>query len=502
VDRRPLRPMTASGPLVALGALAWVGMGFGPAANLAVAQNEPPASAASADGDPFERLQARVIETIASAEGSVAAIARVRRNADPARQDESFPGSVPNPSDPGFVPNEFGTGVVIDPAGLILTAYHVLGNPEENDYYVWLNRVPFKAVKVQSVRAADPWMDLAVLHIEATDLAPIRFGDADAVKKGQFVVALGNPSAIARDGLPSASWGIVSNLARKAVSPGEGVSEQGRETLHHYGTLIQTDAKVGLGTSGGPLLNLNGEMVGLLVALSAGPVYDHAAGFAIPVDAHFKRTVETLKSGKRADFGFLGVLPWTLTRDERRNGMRGARIRDVVPGTPASRALLRSGDIILSVDNHDVYDDHDLIRYVSANPPEAQIELTVQRGRELLTQRVRLSKKAVVAARRPIATVPDPEWRGIRVDYVTAMAEFPTRSHVLAANPCVGVIEVQQDSPAWRAGIRPGDFIATVGRTRVDRPADFFAAVDGRSGDVSLGVLVDGRVAQRVIAAP
>ncbi len=449
-------------------------------------------------------LQTSLIDAIASAEKSVVAIARVRKNADRALLDEGFPGAAPSPTDPNFIPNEYGTGVVVDRSGLILTAYHVLGNPEENDYYVWLNRVPYRAVKVESTRAADPWMDLAVLRIEAEDLEPIKLGDAESLKKGQFVVALGNPLAIARDGQVSATWGIVSNLSRKAppLTAAESDASVGRETLHHYGTLIQTDAKLNLGTSGGALINLQGEMVGLLISLSAGPQYDSAAGFAIPVDEHFRRTLETLKTGRRADFGFLGVLPWSLTREERQQGLRGARIRDVVLGTPAARAKLRPGDIILSVNNHDVYDDNDLIRFVSAFPPETDVELTVQRGNALLTERVRLSKKGLNSRRPPYSTQAEPQWRGMSVEYATAMPAFYQQSRVIDPSGCVGVLEVQRDTPAWAAGLRPGDFVATVDGARIVRPDDFYQAVAARDGAVQLGVLTAGRVVERTVAAP
>src|SRR3972149_8527359 len=159
---------------------------------------------------------------------------------------------------------EFDIHVVVDRQGLILTAYHVLG--EESDYYV-----PTHDGKVflAKIKGADPRSDLAVLAIQAADLEPIPFGEASTLKRGQFVIALGNPYAIARDGQVSASWGIVANLARKAPPVPDESQPTGKSTLHHFGTLIQTDAKLNLGTSGGPLLNLKGEMVGLTPALAA-----------------------------------------------------------------------------------------------------------------------------------------------------------------------------------------------------------------------------------------
>ena len=216
----------------------------------------------------------------------------------------------PQPTDPDFIPNEYGTGVVVGP-GLVLTVGSLLG--DESDYYV--TAADHKVYKA-TVKAADPRSDLAVLAIDAVNLPPVTFGNADDVKRGQIVVSLGNPWAIARDGQPSASWGIVANLHRKApASPSES-DPTGRPTLHHYGTLIQTDARLNLGTSGGPLLNLKGEMIGLCVALAAGPGAEAAGGYAMPVDATFRRAVEKLTQGREVEYGFLGVQPANLRQQE------------------------------------------------------------------------------------------------------------------------------------------------------------------------------------------
>ena len=101
-----------------------------------------------------------------------------------------------SPTSPDFVPNEFATGVVIDRQGHILTNYHVLGDPEENDYYVWVQRRPFRATRVEvpeEVRAGDPWTDLAVLKVSAENLEPIALGDASKLRKGMIVVCAGKP---------------------------------------------------------------------------------------------------------------------------------------------------------------------------------------------------------------------------------------------------------------------------------------------------------------------
>ena len=313
---------------------------------------------------------------IANAEKSVVAIARVRRNdrddISPLelRADPFGKFQIPQehrPGDPEFIPNEYATGVVVDRHGLILTNFHVLG--EDSDLYV---TTVDRRVYPAKIWAADARSDLAVLSIDAKDLVPIQFGDADHLKKGQFVVVLGNPYAIARDGQASASWGIIANLERKAPPQ---VDETSRSTLHQYGTLIQTDARLNLGTSGGAMLNLKGEMIGLTTALAAISGYEQAAGYAVPIDETFRRVVETLKQGREVEYGFLGVAPKSLRESDLAAGRRGVVVHDVVEGTPAKRFGLEAGDIITQVDERPIFDADGLVLQVGKKAHDAVVRL-------------------------------------------------------------------------------------------------------------------------------
>ena len=183
---------------------------------------QPPAPVRAQNPEPTglqvaAAIESVIVDAIAQAEKSVVAIARVKRGERQAleppfnRFGQLSPSPPPKPGDPDFVPNDYGTGVVVDRRGLVLTHYHLLG--EDSDHYV---TTPAHKVLRATIKAADPRSDLAVLSIEDSGLTPIKFGDASTLKKGQFVIALGNPFAIARDGEASASWGIVANLARKA----------------------------------------------------------------------------------------------------------------------------------------------------------------------------------------------------------------------------------------------------------------------------------------------
>lgn len=415
-------------------------------------------------------MQEVLVETIAKAEKSVVSIARVRNRGASAVSD---------PLSNDFVPNEYGTGVIVSPDGHIVTMAHVLGNTTENTYFVWHQRKPYK-VEASNIRGVDPWTDLAVIKIEAEGLQPIKYGDASKLKKGMIAIALGNPYAIARDGEASASWGIISNLRRKA--PGNETTEdptKQNETLHHFGTLIQTDARLNLGTSGGALLNLKGEMIGLTTALAARAGYEKSAGYAVPVDKTFRRVVNDLKDKRTPQFGFLGVAPDDLTVYERtRLGRHGVVLDRVVPGTPAHDSGLMDLDVITHVNDVPIYQKSDLLRELSKRDVSTKVQLRVTRGntgdrlRPPIVLEVKLLKKYIArSGKQPGQAL----WRGMRVDYATAL---PTKilndqAGNVDFSRSVGVIYVKHGSPAWRAGLRRGEFISRVNGQAVSTPQEF-----------------------------
>jgi serine protease Do len=441
--------------------------------------------------DAAAAMEKVLVDVIARTEKSVVAIARVRKEQPGETFQMEFrpdpfgrkptPLAPPQPTDPDFVPNEYGTGVVVDPRGLILTTCDLLG--DESEYYVTTaERKVYKA----TVKGADPRSDLAVLAIEAADLTPIAFGNGAELKKGQIVISLGNPYAIARDGQASAGWGIVANLARKAPAMPSESDPSGRPTLHHYGTLIQTDAKLNLGTGGGPLLNLQGQMVGLSVAWAAAAGYEAAGGYAIPVDPTFRHAVETLKQGREVEYGFLGIQPTNLRMQEVLGGLRGMRVGQVVPGTPAARYGLKPGDVITAVDGSPIHDSDGLVLNVGKLPAEAATRLSVLREGRRRTVEVTLAKYAVHG--KKIVTAADPAWRGLRVDYPTAVVdeEGHSRSGLSFVDDAVIVVEAADKSPAHAAGLRCGMLITHVDGAPVRTPKEFAAAVARNRGPVQL----------------
>ncbi len=234
------------------------------------------------------------------------------------------------------------------------------------------------------------------------------------------------------------------------------------------------------------MLNLKGEMIGLTTALAAVAGYEQAAGYAIPVDETFRRVVDTLKQGREVEYGFLGVQPERLGENELHDGRHGVRVGTVVPGTPASRFDLRPNDIITHVDGRPVRDPDNLILQIGSRPAEAVVRLTVERKGEVLPINVELMKYFVRG--KKIVTETPPGWRGMRVDFFTAVRDLNDQLGHGKVDPdgCVWITDVEQGSPAWNQGLRPNTAISHVGNVRVGTPREFQKAVAGKTGPVKL----------------
>src|SRR5487761_64402 len=391
---------------------------------------------AAADLELVSALERVMSRAIARAERSVVSIARRKRASTQQSTADSHPGvssrlgnrDASMPFDPNFAPTEFASGVIIDARGLVLTNRHVLGdNPDESDFYVTtIDRKVFAMKTVDAkvfpmkVKASDGLSDLAVLEparqnlARTGDFAPIQFGDATTLRKGQLVIALGNPYGIARDGQASASWGIVANLSRKAISPSE---DDSQKTLHDYGTLIQTDAKLNLGTSGGALVNIRGEMIGLTTSLAATSGYEQPAGYAIPIDKAFLRIIQALKEGREVEYGLLGIVPNDLSRDQLSRGVPGVEVTSVMLGGPAWKARLRAKDVITHIDDKVIYNADSLRLHISKLAPGTTTTLTVLRPDESKSSQRRVVLSKLHVSLPQTFTEQPPAWRGATIDY-------------------------------------------------------------------------------------
>jgi S1-C subfamily serine protease len=380
--------------------------------------------------------------------------------------------------DPDGVPEYYGSGIVLD-RHLILTNYHVvrdatriqvrLGGVKDKDGVEGPPRGG-----LAEIHAADNRSDLAVLRLNAPLTGPVpvlEFGRGEDLKKGSLVVALAHPYAAGfRDGSPSASWGMVSNLRRRA--PGSRDEKERTKMLQYYGVLIQTDARINLGCSGGALVDLDGRLVGLTTALAALNGSEAAGGFAIPLDDALRRIIDVLKRGEEVEYGFLGVAA------DRRSGHRssdetGVRLGQVTLNSPAYKAGLQSGDVILSVNGHPIRDYDDMFLRVGTGLAGQRAELVMQRdGRTPTKAQVTLAKfyqaDFGIARKRPEPVL------GLRVDYASVLVSQGRPDHWPIPDGVV-VREVRDGTPAKEAGLTEfADVITEVNGKPVLTPADFY----------------------------
>jgi len=444
-------------------------------------------------------LEQALTQVIEQAEPSVVSVARVRP--DPSRLDGL---RERGETERDQLPIQFGAGAIVAPPQsdkrYVLTAYHVVrggpvtnrpGSGDGSSLQVWFSN---ERSCLATIYAADSRCDLAVLKLEERDsrirpsqLHPLSWTAAAAVHKGQFVVTLGNPYWIARDGSPSADWGIISNLVRRpaVLTPTAG----GPSTLLGVGTAIQIEQRLPVGSSGSPVLNLQGQLIGVASSLAAIEGYERSGGFAIPIDASTRWILETLLAGREVEYGFLGLGPRKVSlRDdiaERLGQTTAAEVTELRIGSPAHIAGLRDRDIIISIDGQPTRSSLDLMRQATLHPPETPIQLNVHRGGTELTIKVKLGKWPVKDEEGLIATERRfPLWRGLAVDYPTARDRW---FHPLVEIPSAVVItEVATDSPGQSARLQPGEFISHVNRTPVKTPAEFAEAVKSLKGDVTL----------------
>ena len=424
-------------------------------------------------------VQKAVVKAIADTEDSVVALARARKADDsvktllkpPAGDRAEGAGGLP------FEPTEFATGVVVDSDGYILTCRHVLGYPEQNDYYVWINGEP----KAAHVLAADGWFDLAVLKVDAVGLSVPKFGDGGAVSKGEFVVALGNPHAILKNGGPSATWGMVSNRSMPAPAAPENIREKDLRSLYQDGGLLQTDAKLDLATSGGVLVNLKGEVIALTTMFAIEIGYEASARYAAPFTARTQRAVETLKSGRTIDAGFLGI---SLPEPGQQLG-RGIPVGGAGAGMPAAAAGIERDDVITHIGGVAVKDVNKFRQLVASYQAGDVVAVKYERRRAKRTATVTLAKRPPYENyRTSYQTSKPPVWRGLHVDYCTVVAD--TRDVNFDPRGSVVIVSVDEDSPAARAGLRPRQFISAIEGVRVTTPADFHKAAKQLTGSVAV----------------
>jgi serine protease Do len=380
------------------------------------------------------------------------------------------------------IPEGYGSGIVLDESGLVLTAASTVRNARK--VYV---RFGDRGGSWADIHASDYRSDLAVLRLldKVAGLKAIPMGDGAKVKKGQFLLlAAGKPAPGFRDTGPSVTWGLVANLRRPL--PGT-LARQLRNSylLHQYPLLWQIDTRQAP-VSGAAVLNLDGELVGLVTARAAVEGGDSPGVFALPLDSGLQRIVEVLRRGEEVEYGFLGV-----SLSERDKAPDGVVLASIEKGSPAKRAGLRDFDILLSVDGVPVRHNDDVFLLVGMRLAGSTVKVEVKTPDEMpRTCTVTLAKYYVdgptIASKRPALR------RGLRVDYSSVLKGRTSVPPWLTGVP-EGVLirEVQPKSPADRAQLQVDKIITKVNGTKVLTPAEFYREMDRAAGKVELSLLTE-----------
>ena len=346
--------------------------------------------------------------------------------------------------------NSLGSGVIIDSKqGLVLTNNHVIDKADT--ITVTLNDGRQLAAKLIGT---DPEADVAVVQIPADNLTMLPIADSRQLKVGDFVVAIGNPFGLGQ----TVTSGIVSALGRSGLG------------IEGYEDFIQTDASINPGNSGGALVNLRGELVGMNTAILAPTGGNVGIGFAIPSNM-FMTIKESLVKHGEVRRGLLGVTTQDLTPELVKafdlTNMQGAAISRIEANSPAAKAGLEPGDIIVSANGHPIKNSHDIRNIVGMMQIGDNVDLEYYRGNE---------KKQVTAT---IGKQEMPRLAGEKL-HRTLKGTLLSAS---LKNQVEGVLieKIDTSTEIWRAGLRPGDVIVSANRYRVRNLEELKQVVDPNS---------------------
>jgi serine protease Do len=351
-----------------------------------------------------------------------------------------------------------GSGVIVDPKGYILTNYHVVTGAEKLTVRLFDGR-ELKG----TVRGSDSRTDLAVVHVEATDLPVATLGDSDKIQVGEWAIAIGSPFGLEE----TLTVGVISAKGRSGLGTGT------------YEDFLQTDASINPGNSGGPLVNIDGDVIGInAMIIQPG----QGIGFAIPINLAKTIMMELIKTGKV-------IRPWVgiglqdissdLMKFFNLKEKEGALISQVYGGSPAERAGLKAGDVVIEVDGVKVTNSQDVVREVLKKQVGQKVNFGIlQEGKrtEISVTAAQMPEK--IGERGP--TKPEKEWFGLRVSNVT-----PDIATELGLKKTEGVVivGVEPNSVAQSAGLKAGDIILEVNRQKVFNENDYRSVMEKAKPD-------------------
>ncbi|HZY15082.1 MAG TPA: DegQ family serine endoprotease [Ramlibacter sp.] len=390
----------------------------------------------------------------------------------------------PRPRGDEEQPRGVGSGFILTPDGFVMTNAHVVEGADEV-IVTLTDKREFKA----RIIGADKRTDVAVVKIDATGLPAVRLGDVSRLKVGEWVMAIGSPFGL-------------DNTVTAGI-----VSAKGRDT-GDYLPFIQTDVAINPGNSGGPLINMRGEVIGI-----NSQIYSRSGGFmgisfAIPID-EATRVAEQLRVSGRVQRGRIGVQIDQVTRDVAESiGLgraRGALVRSVESCSPADKAGVEAGDIIVRFNGQAIERASDLPRLVGNTKPASNANLTVfRRGatRELAVTVAEFEPEAPVQKAQAKPQAPKPKASPAAQSVGLVVSEL-TAAQKQEARVKGGVRVEAVSAGAERAGIREGDIIVTIANTEVNSVREFDAAVGKADKTKAIPVLLRrGELATYLLIRP
>jgi serine protease Do len=361
-----------------------------------------------------------------------------------------------------------GSGFIISPDGYIITNNHVVEGATKVDVHMGADENGNGGRTVQArIVGRDPQTDIALIKIDSPQPLPtVPLGDSDRIRKGDWAIAVGNPFQFEN----TLTVGVISAKGRSlGMSP----------TTQSFENFIQTDAAINFGNSGGPLMNINGEVIGINTAIRGGA---QGLGFATPINTA-KRLLPQLKEGKVVR-SFLGMNIQEVNEQSRQafglDEARGALVQNVTPGKPADKAGLVPGDVIVEIDNKKINNNRELIDYISYLPVGTKVNLGIIRNGQRRSLTATTAERDVEQERADAPTsetaAPTRNKLGLSVQELTSA----TRQMYSIDDRVTGVLvtDVKEVSPAGDVGISEGDVISEVQGQKITSVSQFRDAVD------------------------
>ena len=363
-----------------------------------------------------------------------------------------------------------GSGVIISADGYVLTANHVVEGADEVKVALANDHTTFTA----KVIGTDPQTDVAVIKVEATKLPAVTIGDSDKLEVGDTVLAIGNPFGVGQ----TVTMGIVSATGRG----GFGIVD--------YEDFIQTDASINPGNSGGALVDAEGRLVGINTAILSHSGGNQGVGFAVPINMA-RGVMERLINDGKVTRGFLGVniqnVSPELAKEFKLGEQAGALVGGVTAGSPAGRAGLKEGDVIMEFNGKKITDSRSLRLLVAQTPPKSKATLNVLRDGKEKTFTVTLGElPKEMTARGPEGPRGGPANAGEALDgvEVTDLNARVSRQFGLPANVRGALVtNVESGSPAAHAGLRSGDVIVEINRKPITSADEAIELSNQAKGD-------------------